>query len=145
MPHRQVLPCTSPSPPQLLTTNLLAHLPSHSPASETLELREGLGTEEQTHTEVADKKPRTLWFCFQYSCLQFKSNIDTVIKSTEAETPSWVIFSTLLKDSLEMESTAHLTVLVWLSGIYLFTLFIYFKINFQGESTNQLAMPNRHW
>lgn len=126
VPHGQVLPCMPPSLRQLLTTKLLACFPSHSLAGETLKPWEVLGTGEQTHAAAPDKKPRTLRFCFQYECLQFSSNTDTVIKSTEVETPSWVISSAVLEASSEEESTAHLAVVVWLSGIYLFTLFTLF-------------------
>lgn len=67
----------------------------------------------------------------------FSPNTDTVIRNTQVETPSWVIFFTLLEDKLERESTVHLTFVVWLSDNYLHKIFIYFKINFQGEPINQ--------
>lgn len=60
VPRGQVLRCTPLSSHQLLTTKLLAHLPSYSLASETLKPREGLGTAKQMQTGVADRKPRML-------------------------------------------------------------------------------------
>lgn len=74
----------------------------------------------------------------------FSLNTDTVIRSTEVETPSWVILFTLLEARSERESIAHLTVVVWLSDNDLHTIFIYFKISFQGESIIQHTMTNWH-